>query len=30
MNVSSKTVVIMNILFATALLVLLSDKFQWF
>ncbi|WP_312078419.1 MULTISPECIES: stress response membrane protein YncL [unclassified Leclercia] len=30
MNVSSRTVVILNILSATALLVILADKFHWF
>ncbi|MFO3903922.1 stress response membrane protein YncL [Enterobacter hormaechei] len=30
MNVSSRTVVILNILSATALLVILAEKFHWF
>nr|WP_253384226.1 stress response membrane protein YncL [unidentified bacterial endosymbiont] len=30
MNVSSRTVVILNILSATGLVLILADKFQWF
>ncbi|MCU6666324.1 MAG: stress response membrane protein YncL [Leclercia sp.] len=30
MNVSSRTVVVLNIVSATALIIILADKFQWF
>ncbi|HCM9573910.1 TPA: stress response membrane protein YncL [Enterobacter kobei] len=30
MNVSSRTVVILNILAATGLLLILADRFHWF